>query len=388
MWILLQDTWAKNYLRSRGISSYQEGATKTLKDIGFIRVLVQEELMLISYTVPPTEKQWDVLIDSARRSNVFMIDQMAGKTIKDKINISPNRISPHKNKLTEEIKGKKQKRGRNKDKTNSKTKILNTLSNVVFRAVLYGRKQEKMMIIQDIGSKIPAFALKWTKNDLNSQEIIFLRTLQLLLSQGLQAAENVIANRVGGNLNLNTIINDHNDQNQNSDISNTITNNNSNNNNVNFIGLYSNTAKNGEIDYINSINEIVSTRLYDTYQNAFYRVVECCFKEIGKRSNTVPQNSDVLLNIASWERDLRGELTNGLWIRHPTELAGVWTLSDVAGENELSFDEIEKERKRKVFSWVDFKYEKEVSIELTKDGKVIAQSDEFTGNIRVLMIIK
>ena len=110
------DTWAKNYLRSRGISSYQEGATKTLKDIGFIRVLVQEELMLISYTVPPTEKQWDVLIDSARRSNVFMIDQMAGKTIKDKINISPNRISPHKNKLTEEIKGKKQKRGRNKDK--------------------------------------------------------------------------------------------------------------------------------------------------------------------------------------------------------------------------------------------------------------------------------
>lgn len=74
------------------------------------------------------------------------------------------------------------------NRTNSKTKILNSLSNVVFRAVLYGRKHEKRQIIRDIGSNIPGFAQKWTKNDINSQEILFLKTLQLLLSQGLQVA--------------------------------------------------------------------------------------------------------------------------------------------------------------------------------------------------------
>lgn len=74
------------------------------------------------------------------------------------------------------------------NRTNSKTKILNSLSNVVFRAVLYGRKHEKQQIIRDVGTNIPGFAQKWTKNDLNSQEILFLKTLQVLLSQGLQVA--------------------------------------------------------------------------------------------------------------------------------------------------------------------------------------------------------
>lgn len=228
----------------------------------------------------------------------------------------------------------------------------------------------------------------------------------LCISLSVCLLGSIIANRPGGNLNLNQVISSAN----NNDIYNSNSNTNTTPppvaptitgdvasgttsiNGVNFLGLYSNTAKNGEIDNITPINDIISNRLYDTYQNAFYRIIEACFSEIGKRSgDMLPQNEDVLLSIASWEKNVRNELTNGLWIRNPSELVGNWILSDISvgsegAESIMSFDcrnDDEKTNKKSSSTEMNKlttnRSENIVNIELCKDGQVNIDNPEFVG---------
>lgn len=101
------ELWAKNYLKTHDIPLSHEGSAKALKDMGFVRILVQEGLMLIGYTLPPTDKQWDILIDSANKSGVTLIDQSANKIVKDKSKIPSNRIR-HNPTALRENKGNRQ----------------------------------------------------------------------------------------------------------------------------------------------------------------------------------------------------------------------------------------------------------------------------------------
>jgi hypothetical protein len=195
----------------------------------------------------------------------------------------------------------------------TKTQVLNTLSNVVYRAVLYGRKFEKEIIVNDIESMIPAFVSNYTRGDIHSQEVLFMKTLIILLNQGLSSAENVILN-----------------QNKKYDDS-------------NILSIRSDSL-NGKLENISNIKEIMSDRLNDTYQNAFHRIVECCFTEIGRRASSIPENNEILINIANWEKNLRVDMTDGLWKRNPVELAGTWLLADVRGEGSLTSIAIEIRR--------------------------------------------
>ena len=73
--------------------------------------------------------------------------------------------------------------------------VLNKFSNVAYRTVLYGRKFEKNIVINDITNTIPIYANKYTNNNIYSQEILFLKLLLVLLRDGLSAAENVVLNK-------------------------------------------------------------------------------------------------------------------------------------------------------------------------------------------------
>lgn len=188
----------------------------------------------------------------------------------------------------------------------SKTQILNTVANAVFRAVLYGRRSEKEIVIGEIETMLPTFAKQYTGGNDKSQEILFLKTLIVLLRHGLSSAEGVNLNRIAFN-GTKTIA----------------------------FGLDYKYPKNGALDHIDDIDDIMSLRLFDTYQNAFQRVVECCFVETGRRPGGA-QNNEVVMSLASWEKTLRVDLTEPLWKRNPIELAGMWSLADVQGDGSLT----------------------------------------------------
>ena len=188
----------------------------------------------------------------------------------------------------------------------SKTQSLNAIANAVFRAVLYGRRAEKEIVISEIEKMAPLFAKKYTGGNDKSQEVLFLKTLIVLLRHGLSSAEGVNSNRIAFNGTK------------------TIT-----------FGIDYKYPKNGALDHIDDIEDIMSLRLFDTYQNAFQRVVECCFVETGRRPGGA-QNNEVVMSLASWEKTLRVDLTEPLWKRNPAELAGVWSLADVRGDGSLT----------------------------------------------------
>jgi len=79
----------------------------------------------------------------------------------------------------------------------SKTKDLNILSNYVSRAILYGGKAEKDFLAEMIEESLPAFAKRWLKDDrsMNSQEIVYMKALSLLLKEGISKAEGAVTYR-------------------------------------------------------------------------------------------------------------------------------------------------------------------------------------------------
>lgn len=181
----------------------------------------------------------------------------------------------------------------------TKTKELNAISNCVSRAVLYGGKREKDFLAQTITNQTSAFASKWCNSDESAQEILFLKALSMLLLRGLAATEKLISS----------------------------------------FEMTKSSSILGESRLEGGIGSISLSppplRLFDTYTNAFQRVVEVCLSEISQRADKVPQNEDVLLNFVQWEQSLRRNLTSEFWRENPVELAGTWELIDIAGQGSL-----------------------------------------------------
>lgn len=203
----------------------------------------------------------------------------------------------------------------------SKTQTLNSVANTVFRTVLYGRRAEKDIVIGEIEKMVPTFSKQYTGGNEKSQEVLFLKTLVVLLRHGLSSAEGVSLNRIAFNGTSAGTAQKM----------------------INF-GIDYKYPKNGALDHIDDIEDIMSLRLFDTYQNAFQRVVECCFVETGRRPGGA-QNNEVVMSLASWEKTLRVDLTEPLWKRNPIELAGVWSLADVSGDGSLTKVTLDKPNK-------------------------------------------
>ena len=182
----------------------------------------------------------------------------------------------------------------------TKTKELNIISNCVSRTILYGNKFEKDFLANNIHNNINNnyYINKWNNNfnlniNNNSQEIKYLKSLILLLINGISKTEDEILTK--------------------------------------------------------------KLRLYDNYLNSFHRVVELCLSEISLRllnnnnnnNNNlninnlnniyiIPQNDDFLLNFVQWEQNFRRNLTADIWRQNPNELSGNWEFVDIKGTGSLS----------------------------------------------------
>lgn len=208
----------------------------------------------------------------------------------------------------------------------TRTKTLNSVSNCVSRAVLYGGRREKDALAQTIEGMAGPFADEWCGSDRGAQEVLFLRALSMLLSKGLAATEERISSVTTGEG-----------------------------------AIFGESRLEGGVGSVELAQPAL--RLYDTYTNAFQRVVELCLSEISARCDKVPQNEDVLLNFVQWEQSLRRNLTSEYWRENPAELVGTWELVDIAGQGSLQPIMIQD-------TDIYFGLSQGVKVELKKDGKV------------------
>jgi hypothetical protein len=170
----------------------------------------------------------------------------------------------------------------------SKTRELNRLSNIVSRTIIYASKKERLFVADALENYADQFVLEWG-GDRESQDCVYLRALALLLRENLARAEAAITFSL-----------------ENSAINNTTT------------------------------DPIPNLRLFDSYQNAFHRVVEVCLTEIASsNAHYMPQRDEVVDSFLIWEQGLRRNLTMDLWNMHPQELQGSWQLVEVAGTGSL-----------------------------------------------------
>ena len=149
----------------------------------------------------------------------------------------------------------------------SKTKELNYISNCVARAMLYGGSRERRELASSLRSRCPAFATKW-KLSSSSQEMVYMEALAVLLEEGVEVAASAVSSSA-------------------------------------CEGVFGVSNVSGTIDRIPELESHQSLRLFDTYLNAFQRVLEKCLSEMGTRGNLIPQNDDVLNNFVNWEQSVR-----------------------------------------------------------------------------------
>ena len=211
----------------------------------------------------------------------------------------------------------------------TRTKELNAASNCVSRAVLYGGRKEKDRLAATIDARAVSFARDWCKGDENAQEVLYLKALSSLLVKGLTATAKLIS---GAEIEKSSSV----------------------------LGESVVEGGVGSVGFPGA----PPLRLYDTYTNAFHRVVELCLSEISARSDKVPQNEDVLLNFVQWEQSLRRNLTSEFWRENPSELAGTWELVDIAGQGSLQPIMTQD-------SDIYFGMTEGNQVELTKDGQVV-----------------
>lgn len=199
----------------------------------------------------------------------------------------------------------------------SKTKELNSISNSVSMAMLYGTKEDKNALADVILTRIPDFSKQWLAGDMNRQEIRFLKSLVLLLEVGISKAEDAVTF----------------DPYQKSQI----TLSSDNISPVQMMGMTRKIVVDGCCNDESVDSESSSLRLYDVYLNAFQRVIEVSLSEISNRlsSNSLPYNEDFLLNFVQWEQSIRRNLTSELWLPNPKELVGTWQFVDIKGAGGL-----------------------------------------------------
>jgi hypothetical protein len=155
----------------------------------------------------------------------------------------------------------------------SKTLELNQLSNCVSKAMLYGFTKDKNFLAYSFESLVTDFSRRW-KLSQDSQEVLYLKALALLLRSGLTTASEAIT----------------------------------------YTFPLRNLGNGSDVDItpMNLEMAIPPLRLHDTYQNAFQKVIEACISEIGSRGGSVPQNGndeEILLTFVLWEQSLRRNLT-------------------------------------------------------------------------------
>lgn len=203
----------------------------------------------------------------------------------------------------------------------SKTRALNKWSNIAARCILYGGKHERTSIATFLEKHASEFAQTWTPNDPRSQESLYLRALALLLRENLAVAEVAITAQAPDAVSPEDAAAEL------------------------ALAIASSSASDptaASTPLITAVSDPSNLRLFDTYQNAFHRVVEVCLTEIGKQDSPLMlqqssrQNEDeILQNFLVWEQGLRRNLTMDLWNKNPTELTGRWELVDVAGTGSL-----------------------------------------------------
>ena len=180
----------------------------------------------------------------------------------------------------------------------SRTSELNSISNIVSRATLYSGPIEKQLIATSLDDILDEYANIWTKGDMNSQEVLYLKALILFMREGLAATEPAIFS---------------------SDV---------------LSPQVRDSAVSGGIGHI-TINQ-PPLRLYESYRNAFERVIEICVTEVASSRGSVSGNEDAFMSFINWEQGLRRNLTNDLWTLNPAELVGDWQLADVVGMGSLN----------------------------------------------------
>jgi hypothetical protein len=237
----------------------------------------------------------------------------------------------------------------------SHTMILNQYANIVSRTILYGGAKEKSFIAANLEKKLPALA-KRMNCDTHSQEIYFLRGLIVLLTEGLTKAESTVTmkNSLKYSKNKNQGVSSSPSSSSatisaiassavNDDKPNEVFNNITDAESEAIINMAvartmseMSVLSQSRIDYRKLTDDNPPYRLYGSYLNAFYRLVENCLSEIGKRADNVPYNEELILNVANWEKDLRVDLTKDNWPVNCNELVGEWRLVDVMGEGSLT----------------------------------------------------
>lgn len=261
--------------------------------------------------------------------------------------------------------------------------------------MIYGTKKDKLFIASHYDNIAIDYVNKWLNNDQKSQEFYFLKVLSVLLRDGLNAAEAIStfsglfydkSSSSSKDDTANSNDDDDNDAsssdsiygNNNNNIAftkdvvqgattmfknevlgviipsllTTSTTNNNDNDDINgdrvlttactttttttFSSSSSTTTTNVVVDGMNLDVKQPMYRLYDTYQNAFYRVIEMFIVETTNIKSTTTyadvsntQRDELIINFLGWEQGLRRNLTIDLWKKNPMELAGTWELIDI-----------------------------------------------------------
>lgn len=227
----------------------------------------------------------------------------------------------------------------------TRTRDLNKISNCVSRAMLYGSRKEKDFLAESVENMVDDFVVQWSLDGAECQEALFLKALALLLRDNLAVVEAAVtfseapSSTVFGTSNISSSVAD--------------------------IVNYDSTVTVDTQQKQKKNRTIPNLRLYDTYLNAFQRVVETCLTEIGIRAGrNVPQNEEILYNFLNWEKGLRKNLTSSAWPQNPSELVGQWKLVDVVGSGSLT------DLSLSVNSGNVGSTENAVSVEFLRDGGV------------------
>jgi len=236
----------------------------------------------------------------------------------------------------------------------SKTIELNRVANIVARTMLFGGKREKRSVADKLTGFAGDFSTRWEPAGApgGSQEVRFVGVLAVLLRENLQAAEAASANTGLGD--LNALYGGM---------------------NGGAAGVAAPRGKSILSSALRATAEAVITpteyrelkeareagkaqalvmagvraeaqarvaasaggapalRLFETYQNAFQRVVEVGMG--AKEGDNDMLNREILQSFLTWEQSLRRSLTKDLWTQNPAELVGTWDLIDVPGNGDL-----------------------------------------------------
>ena len=173
------------------------------------------------------------------------------------------------------------------------TSTLNVYSNCVARTMIFGGSREREAMAQILEEELKSFIPTWAANDADSQEVRYVRALEMFLRKGVMAAEAAVKPKdyggVGQHVGVSSL-DGYADE---------------------LVGVRSSSRSPGADD----VDQGLDLRLYDTYQSAFQRVVvDVCLHETlpGMQTSVdiVGDKEDYLSNFVSWERSLRTDLTD------------------------------------------------------------------------------